>query len=198
MSDMFVDSLRNRIRAMNTLWERAISDMTLEHVNHHERAGVLPIAFSLSHYIRAQDQSVSARVPARADAVESRRLGGAGRRRRSTARARGDGRGDGAAPLPRPRRLERVPGRGDRAHRGRARYADGRRARARCCCRSCRRTCSRSSARWSSAPARRCASSMCSSASSTSTACGTWARSSTAAPSSASGDDELTEHCVSP
>jgi hypothetical protein len=33
--------------------------MTLEHVNHHERAGVLPIAFSLSHYIRAQDQSVS-------------------------------------------------------------------------------------------------------------------------------------------
>lgn len=59
MSDMFVTSLRNRIRAMNTLWERAVSDMTLEHVNHHERAGVLPIAFSLSHFIRAQDQSVS-------------------------------------------------------------------------------------------------------------------------------------------
>ena len=58
-TDMFVESLRNRIRAMNILWERAISDMTLEQVNHHEREGVLPIAFSFSHYIRAQDQSVS-------------------------------------------------------------------------------------------------------------------------------------------
>ena len=56
---MFVDSLRNRIRAMNILWERAISDMTLEQVNHHEREGVLPIAFSFSHYLRAQDQSIS-------------------------------------------------------------------------------------------------------------------------------------------
>jgi hypothetical protein len=55
----FVDSLRNRIRAMNTLWERAVSDLTLGQVNHHERAGVLPMAFSFSHYIRAQDQSVS-------------------------------------------------------------------------------------------------------------------------------------------
>lgn len=57
---MFVDSLRNRIRAMNLLWERAISDLTLEQLNHHERAGVLPIAFSFSHYIRSQDQSISA------------------------------------------------------------------------------------------------------------------------------------------
>lgn len=55
----FVDSLRNRIRAMNTLWDRAASDLTLEQINHHERAGVLPMAFSFSHYIRAQDQSIS-------------------------------------------------------------------------------------------------------------------------------------------
>jgi len=59
MSEMFVESLRRRVRAMNTLWERAVSDMTLEQVNHHERAGVLPIAFSLSHYIRSQDESIS-------------------------------------------------------------------------------------------------------------------------------------------
>jgi hypothetical protein len=59
MSDMFVASLRNRIRAMNALWQRAVSDMTLEQVNHQEREGVLPIAFSLSHYMRAQDQSAS-------------------------------------------------------------------------------------------------------------------------------------------
>ena len=57
--DMFVNSLRNRIRAMNVLWERAASDLTLEQVNHHEREGVLPMAFSFSHYIKAQDQSVS-------------------------------------------------------------------------------------------------------------------------------------------
>ncbi len=57
---MFVASLRNRIRAMNLLWERAISDMTLEQLNHHERPGVLPIAFSFTHYLRAQDQSISA------------------------------------------------------------------------------------------------------------------------------------------
>ena len=62
MSDVeqvFVASLRNRIRAMNQLWERAVSDMTLEQVNHHEREGVLPIAFSFSHFIQAQDRSVS-------------------------------------------------------------------------------------------------------------------------------------------
>ncbi len=56
---MFVTSLRNRIRAMNVLWERAVSDLTLEQINHHEREGVLPMAFSFSHYIRAQDQSIS-------------------------------------------------------------------------------------------------------------------------------------------
>ncbi len=44
---------------MNSLWERSLADMTLEQVNHHERAGVLPIAFSLNHFIRAQDQSIS-------------------------------------------------------------------------------------------------------------------------------------------
>ena len=59
-SDMFLQSLRNRIRAMNTIYERAISDMTLDQVNHHEREGVLPIAFSFSHFMRAQDQSISA------------------------------------------------------------------------------------------------------------------------------------------
>lgn len=58
-SEMFVQSLANRIRAMNTLWERAISDMSLEQLNHHEREGVLPIAFSFSHFLQAQDQSIS-------------------------------------------------------------------------------------------------------------------------------------------
>jgi hypothetical protein len=59
-TEMFLQSLRNRIRALNTIYERAISDMTLEQVNHHEREGVLPIAFSFSHFMRFQDQSISA------------------------------------------------------------------------------------------------------------------------------------------
>jgi hypothetical protein len=58
-NEMFVQSLRNRIRAMNTLWERALSDLTLDQMNHHERAGVLPMAFSFGHFMRMQDQSVS-------------------------------------------------------------------------------------------------------------------------------------------
>lgn len=59
MSQVFVDSLRNRVRAMNILWERALSDLTLEQMNHHERAGVLPMAFSFSHYMQTQDRSIS-------------------------------------------------------------------------------------------------------------------------------------------
>ena len=43
---------------MNTLWERAVSDLTLEQMNHHERPGVLPMAFSFGHFMRAQDQSI--------------------------------------------------------------------------------------------------------------------------------------------
>jgi hypothetical protein len=57
--ELFVDSLRRRVRAMNTLWERAVSDLTLEQMNHQERAGVLPMAFSFSHFLRMEDQSVS-------------------------------------------------------------------------------------------------------------------------------------------
>ena len=71
MPDIFVASLRNRVRAMNTLWERAVSDMTLDQINHHERAGVLPIAFSLSHFIRAQDQSISGLILREPDVWQS-------------------------------------------------------------------------------------------------------------------------------
>jgi len=58
-AEMFVQSLRNRIRALNILWERAVSDLTLDQMNHHEREGVLPMAFSFSHFMRAQDQAAS-------------------------------------------------------------------------------------------------------------------------------------------
>ena len=42
MSEMFVESLRNRIGAINTLYERCVSDMTLEQVNHHESTRQVP------------------------------------------------------------------------------------------------------------------------------------------------------------
>jgi hypothetical protein len=58
VSNIFVDSLQRRIRAMNVLWDRAAHDMTLEQVNHHERSGILPIAFSISHAIRVQDRVI--------------------------------------------------------------------------------------------------------------------------------------------
>jgi hypothetical protein len=59
MSNLFIESLRNRVRAMNTLWERAAGDMTPAQVNHRERPGVLPIAFSFSHVMRVQDEAIS-------------------------------------------------------------------------------------------------------------------------------------------
>ena len=51
-------SLRARIHVLHVLWARALDDMTLLQINYHERAGVLPIAFSLVHAIRAEDHSV--------------------------------------------------------------------------------------------------------------------------------------------
>ncbi|MCH8994289.1 MAG: hypothetical protein IH959_04895 [Chloroflexi bacterium] len=84
MSEILVTSLRNRIRALNTIWERAVSDMTLEQVNHHERPGVLPLAFSMSHYIRSVDQRA---ISPGAAAVAVGRLGRASRRHRRPAGA---------------------------------------------------------------------------------------------------------------
>jgi hypothetical protein len=42
---------------MHSLYEEATATMTVEHVNHREREGTLPIAFSLFHYINMQDVS---------------------------------------------------------------------------------------------------------------------------------------------
>src|SRR6478736_5227227 len=60
LSSMLVSSLQNRIRAMNIIWQRAVSDMTLDQVNHHERAGVLPIAFTDFDAWRAYQSEVIA------------------------------------------------------------------------------------------------------------------------------------------
>lgn len=58
MSDQLIlDSLRRRMRALFSLWEDATSTMDLEHVNHREREGILPIAFSWFHYVNMIDGS---------------------------------------------------------------------------------------------------------------------------------------------
>jgi hypothetical protein len=45
------------MRAMHSLYEQAIESMDLEHVNHVEREGTLPIAFSLFHIVNMVDAS---------------------------------------------------------------------------------------------------------------------------------------------
>jgi hypothetical protein len=54
---LVLDSLRRRMRSMHSLYEEATATMTVEHVNHREREGTLPMAFSLFHYINMQDAS---------------------------------------------------------------------------------------------------------------------------------------------
>lgn len=51
-------SLVQRLRAMHELFRRAVADLTVAHADHYERAGVLPIAFSLSHGVTSEDRSV--------------------------------------------------------------------------------------------------------------------------------------------
>jgi hypothetical protein len=55
ISDLLMDSLQRRMRTMHSLYYQAVATMGPEHVNHFERAGVLPIAFSLFHYTNMQD-----------------------------------------------------------------------------------------------------------------------------------------------
>jgi hypothetical protein len=58
-SDLVLDSLRRRMRAMHSLWEDAVATMDLDQVNHVERDVVLPIAFSLFHFVQIEDGSAT-------------------------------------------------------------------------------------------------------------------------------------------
>ena len=73
--DLVLDSLRRRMRAMHSLYYDAVATMDLSHVNHFEREGVLPIAFSLFHYTNMQDASfmaISGQPPIWSDEWQSR------------------------------------------------------------------------------------------------------------------------------
>lgn len=52
-----LDSLRRRMRAMHSLYHDALETMDVDHVNHFERDGVVPIAFSLFHIVNMIDAS---------------------------------------------------------------------------------------------------------------------------------------------
>ena len=54
---LLLSSLQRRMRAMHSLYYQAVESMELHHVNHFEREGVLPIAFSLFHYTNMEDSS---------------------------------------------------------------------------------------------------------------------------------------------
>lgn len=57
IGDVLMDSLQRRMHTMHSLYYQAVDTMELDHVNHFEREGVLPIAFSLFHYTNMQDAS---------------------------------------------------------------------------------------------------------------------------------------------
>jgi len=47
--------MARKMRAAHNSWEHAVADLTLEHANHQERSGVLPISFTLMHLINTED-----------------------------------------------------------------------------------------------------------------------------------------------
>jgi len=51
-----------RVSAMHMQWAMVTTDLTLDQVNFHEREGVLPITFSLHHYVLVEDNTVSRRI----------------------------------------------------------------------------------------------------------------------------------------
>jgi hypothetical protein len=57
VSELVLDSLQRRMRALHSLYEDAVATMTLDQVNHFEREGVVPIAFSLFHIVNMMDAS---------------------------------------------------------------------------------------------------------------------------------------------
>lgn len=58
-TELILDSLSRRIRAMHSLYDDATATMGPNEVNHFERSGVLPIAFSLFHLAQIEDGSVT-------------------------------------------------------------------------------------------------------------------------------------------
>jgi hypothetical protein len=56
-TELILDSLQRRMRALHSIYTDALNTMGPEQVNHFEREGVLPIAFSLFHIANMVDAS---------------------------------------------------------------------------------------------------------------------------------------------
>ena len=52
-------SIIQRLDAVHALWQQGVADLTVEQVNHFERAGVLPIAFTLMHFVVGEDRNAA-------------------------------------------------------------------------------------------------------------------------------------------
>jgi hypothetical protein len=65
VSEEWRASIIARIHAVHALWQEGVADLTVAHVNHVERAGVLPIAFTLMHYVVGEDRNVARYLGAR-------------------------------------------------------------------------------------------------------------------------------------
>lgn len=59
VSEAWRTSITSRITAVHELWQEGVADLTVDQVNHFERAGVLPIAFTLMHYVVGEDRNVA-------------------------------------------------------------------------------------------------------------------------------------------
>lgn len=56
-NELILDSLRRRFRAMFSLYEECLESTSLEQINTHLGENVMPIAFSLFHYVNMHDAS---------------------------------------------------------------------------------------------------------------------------------------------
>lgn len=73
--ELILDSLQRRMRALHSLYTDALATMDLDQVNHFEREGVVPIAFSLFHIANMIDASfllMTGQPPLWDDAWEAR------------------------------------------------------------------------------------------------------------------------------
>jgi hypothetical protein len=52
-------SIVGRMAAVHALWQQGVADLTLAQVNHFERPGVLPIAFTLMHLVVGEDRNTA-------------------------------------------------------------------------------------------------------------------------------------------
>jgi len=58
MSASSRDRFLRQVTELHRLWNLSTADLTVEQMNYRERDGVLPIAFTLLHYVRGEDRLI--------------------------------------------------------------------------------------------------------------------------------------------